>query len=105
MSMECRQTTGARSRQIVNAVLGLMLTTWWLAVPLLALQPPAGQDEFVPIDQLPASEQLPGGVFVIVAYGFIWVGVMLYLWSVRRRLSKVEDDMRALQRRSGSRAG
>ena len=73
---------------------------WVIAQPLFAFQPPAGQEEFVPIDQLPPAEQLPGGVFVIAAYAFIWVGTMLYIWSLWRRLSKVEDELRTLHRRT-----
>jgi CcmD family protein len=68
-------------------------------VSLLAGQPPPGQEEFVPIDQLPPTEQLPGGTFVVIAYAFIWVAAMFYLWSIWRRLGKVEGEMRALQRR------
>jgi hypothetical protein len=88
--------------QYVRVALGFLMTMFVAAGPLLALQPPAGQEEFLPVDQLPASEQLPGGMFVIVAYAFIWVAAMLYLWSVWRRLAKVEDEMRVLQRRSGN---
>ena len=73
-----------------------------LTAPLLA-QTPAATEEYLPIDQLPPSEQLPGGVFVVVAYGFIWVAVMFYLWSIWRRLGKVEAEMQTLQRRSGGR--
>lgn len=94
---------GTRLRNVLAgaAALGgsLMLA---LPAPLLALQPPPAQEEYLPIDQLPPTEQLPGGVFVIIAYGFIWVAVMLYIWSLWRRLGKVETEMRALQRRSGS---
>jgi CcmD family protein len=74
---------------------------WLSAAPLLAFQPPAGQEEFVPIDQLPPAEQLPGGAFVVVAYAFIWMAAMIYLWSLWRRLAKVEGEIRTLQRRSG----
>jgi CcmD family protein len=65
--------------------------------PVLTFQPPAPQTEFKPIAEVPATEQLPGGVFVVVAYAFIWVVTMLYVWSIWRRLRKVEDEMRALQ--------
>jgi hypothetical protein len=76
---------------------------WAVTVATLAAQPtqPA-QNEFVPLDHLPPSEQLPGGVFVVVAYAFIWIGAMAYLWSIWRRIATVEDEMRTLQRRSGS---
>jgi len=83
----------------------VVLALWFTAAPLLALQPPPAQEEYLPIDQLPPTEQLPGGVFVIVAYGFIWVASMVYIWSLWRRLSKVESEMQALQRRSGGDRG
>jgi hypothetical protein len=82
-------------------VAGVVLSLTLLAVPLLAGQPPAGQEEFVPVDQLPAAEQLPGGVFVIAAYGFMWLAAMGYLWSIWRRMGRVEDELRAWRRRSG----
>lgn len=70
------------------------------AADVLAAQPPAGQSEFLPLSEVPPSEQLPGGAFVVVAYAFIWIGTMVYVWFVWRRLRKVEDEMRALQRRT-----
>jgi CcmD family protein len=73
---------------------------WLLGASLLAFQPPPGQEEFVPIDQLPPAEQLPGGAFVVVAYAFIWVAAMAYVWSLWRRLGKVEDEIRTLRRRT-----
>jgi CcmD family protein len=76
----------------------LGVTAALLMASTVAAQPPS-TNEFVPIDQLPPSEQLPGGVFVVVAYGFIWVAIMFYIWSVWRRLQKVESEMRAIERR------
>jgi CcmD family protein len=61
-----------------------------------ALQPPAGQSEFVPVDSVPLSDQLPAAPLLVSAYAFVWLAVMLYLWSIWRRLNKVEDEMRAL---------
>jgi CcmD family protein len=81
-------------RAFLTVVLGVMLTA-----PMLAQQAPAGQSEFVPVSQLPATEQLPGGVFVVVAYAFIWVATVGYLWFIWRRLGRVEAEMRALERR------
>ena len=73
------------------------------AVPVLAQTPPAGtaaQDGFVPITSLPPSQQLPAAPFLIGAYAFIWLAVMFYLWSIWRRLAKVEQEMRVLDSRS-----
>lgn len=79
-----------------------LLAAWisCLGASLLAFQPSPGQEEFVPVDQLPPAEQLPGGAFVVVAYAFIWVAAMVYVWSLWRRLGKVEDDIQTLRRRT-----
>jgi CcmD family protein len=37
---------------------------------------------------------------VVVAYAFIWVGLFVYLWSIWRRLGKVEGEIRTLERRT-----
>jgi hypothetical protein len=72
----------------------------WSAAPAFALQPPPGQGGFVPVDQLPASDQLPSAPLLIGAYVFVWLAVMFYVWSIWRRLEKVEADMRALEQKN-----
>ncbi len=70
--------------------------------PALAFQPaPAAQDGFVPVTGVPASEQLPAAPLVIGAYAFFLLLMMFYLWTIWRRIGKVEADMRALERRQG----
>jgi CcmD family protein len=64
-------------------------------------RPPAAQDEFVPVNQLPPTEQLPAGPLVLGAYGFIWAAVLVYVWSVSRRLAAVRKDFESLTRRRG----
>jgi CcmD family protein len=81
------------------------LSMWLLAVSALAGQPPSGQEGFVPISQLPPADQLPAAPLLITAYAFVWVALMAYLWSIWRRLRKVEADMQALERRSAQRGG
>ncbi len=74
--------------------------------PALAQQPQAGQQsEFVPVSQLPTPEQMPAGPLVIAAYAFVWVAVLFYLWSIWRRLNRVETDMRTLEQRQAHRSG
>jgi hypothetical protein len=87
---------------LVRRLLAHALSIVLLTPPLVALQPPEPQNEFRPLDEIPAAEALPGGAFVVVAYAFVWVAAMVYIWSIWRRLGKVEDEMRALRRRSGS---
>jgi CcmD family protein len=69
----------------------------------LVLQPPPGQSEFVPVNELPAAEKLPAAPFLIVAYAFVWISVMFYLWTIWRRLNKVESDLDALARKTPQR--
>lgn len=68
-----------------------------------AAQPPAqgppAQDEFVPVKDLPQQEQLPGGPLVLAAYGSLWAVLLVYLWTIWRRLGKVEREMRDLATR------
>jgi CcmD family protein len=67
-------------------------------------QSPPGQGEFVPIDQLPPAEQLPAAPLLITAYAFVWVAVFFYVWTVWRRLNKVEADMRLFEKRQSQRS-
>ncbi len=90
----------------------------WPAAVLLALLcvlttvPPAAaqvqpgpkataQDEFVPVKDLPAQEQLPAAPLVTAAYAFVWVVLLLYVWSVWRRLGRVEREVGELAARLG----
>ena len=69
--------------------------------PALAFQP-AAQDGFVPVTGVPASEQIPAAPLVIGAYAFFLLLMMFYLWTIWRRIGKVETDMRALERRQAT---
>lgn len=64
-----------------------------------AAQPPPTPGEFVPVDTLPAEEQLPATPLVFAAYGFVWVAVAGYLWLIWRRLGRVEAELASLERR------
>ena len=66
-----------------------------------APQPPSSaQSEFVPAVPGAATEQLPAAPLVIAAYAFVWVATMGYVWTIARRLNKVEDDLHALERKT-----
>jgi type VI protein secretion system component VasF len=69
----------------------------------LAQQPPnAGVDGFVPAQSLPQAEQIPAAPLLLSSYAFFLVLMMFYLWTIWRRISKVEQDMHDLERRQGS---
>ena len=81
------------------------------AAPLSAQQPPppkpaAAQDAFVPVDSpLNQQETIPAARLVGIAYGFIWIAILVYVIGVARGLARVRgemDDLRKKIDRSGS---
>ena len=83
----------------------LVLTTLALTtLPALAQpQPPTAQGEFVPAKNLPATESIPAATLLVAAYAFIWVAAIVYLFSIWRRLNRVEAEMQALARKTSQR--
>jgi CcmD family protein len=72
--------------------------------PLALAQAPAPsaapQGDFVPVNQLPAqAEQLPAAPLLIAAYACVWVAVLVYVWSLWKRMAKLERELAELQRR------
>jgi CcmD family protein len=63
-------------------------------------QAPAGQSEYVAVDTLPPVEQLPAAPLLIAAYAFVWLAAFFYVWTIWRRLNKVEADIRVFEKRS-----
>jgi CcmD family protein len=78
----------------VILVLGLLL-----GATAFGFQPPP-QTEYLPVKPGTVVEQLPAAPLLIAAYTFVWIALIVYLWTIWRRISKVEADMRALARRS-----
>ena len=70
-----------------------------VAYALEAAQPKPSPDEFVPVTDVPESEQIPAIRLVATAYGFIWVVLLGYVWTVGKRLKTVETELDHLQRR------
>jgi CcmD family protein len=60
--------------------------------------PPAAQDEYVPLSELPPDEQLPAVPLVFVAYGLIWLAVLVYVITIWRRQAAVQKELDALKR-------
>lgn len=59
-----------------------------------AQRPPAAQDEYVPIDEIPEHDKLPAAPFLIGAYTFVWLALLGYVWSIWQRLSRVEAELK-----------
>ena len=98
-------------KRLATLAVGFMLAVQLalaLAAPLAAQAPQpsapkapqAAQDEFVPVTG-PINQQdtIPAPRLVAIAYGFIWVVVFGYVWSVRSRLSHVERELESVSRR------
>ena len=90
-------------RRVLIAIYSMVLSLVLLAAPAFAVQPSAGQTEFVPVNELQPADQLPAAPLLIAAYAFVWAVLMFYLWSIWRRLGKVEVDMRSLEERNANR--
>ncbi len=74
--------------KIIHLVLLLLMNAALFAQP--------GQSEFKPVTEVPASEQLPSAPLVIVAYAFVWLAFMVYVWMMWRKLGKVEQELQTL---------
>ena len=85
-------------RRLALVVFAVLL----LAPPVaLALQQPPqdAKQEYVPVDRASEQEQLPAAPLVMGAYAVVWVGVVIYLWSIWQRLSRVERELAQVSRR------
>lgn len=79
-------------RALAAAVLVLFLAVAAEAQP----QPPK---DFIPVDETQPGEQIPALPLIAGAYGFIWVGLLGYLWMIGKRLQKVEAELGELESR------
>ena len=116
-----RSTTSRRvavSFLVVLAFLGSGAATLSAATPQSAVQPrvqepavrPAvweqpqpAQNEFVPLKNLPQQEQLPAAPLLMGAYAFVWVALIVYVWSLWRRVGRVQEELTELRRQVAAR--
>jgi hypothetical protein len=70
-----------------------------LTMPAAAVAQPPAQEGFVPVEQLPGQEEMPAAPLVAAAYGVAWAAVLIYLFSIWRRLGVVEREMAEVSRR------
>jgi CcmD family protein len=102
-------------RSMTTRILAVIVALWLLGISGAGVtarasarspQTPAGQaagqepqDQFVPVKSLPQQDQLPAAPLLMTAYGFVWAVLLVYLWTIWRRLMKVERDMQELSSR------
>jgi CcmD family protein len=81
-------------RRMVAAI----LLAFTLGLAPVAAQPQPAQEEFVPVTDA-ETERLPAAPLVMSAYAVAWLLIFLYVWSLWRRLSRVERDLIELGQR------
>ena len=96
-------TTEGVAGRMIRLALALVLVAGFAASPggvrAAAAQGPAQQDEFVPLGELPPDEQLPAAPLVIAAYAAAWLVIFAYVWSLWRRLGRVEREIASVAQR------
>ena len=86
-----------------------MLTTAWkrIRVALLAVVALAAwsgtalAQQFEKVENLPRQE-IPAGRFVSIAYGIIWVAILVYVVIVASGLKRVDQEIAELKRKLGA---
>ena len=89
-------------KRILTAALSLALVALPAAAALA--QPPEPPPGFLPVNELPPGQELPAAPFLIGAYVFFLLLMVFYLWTIWRRLGRVQDEMRALQQKGSGTA-
>jgi CcmD family protein len=93
-----KQTRFRRALGALALMLGLLIA------PASALaqqnptpaQPPAATDQYVPMDEIPEQDKLPAAPYLIGAYMVAWLMLLFYVWSLWRRLQRVEEELKRL---------
>ena len=82
---------------MVRRMLSSLAIVLLFALPLAAQ---GGEGQWTTTSDVPVSEQLPAGPLLVTAYAIVWLVPMFYLWSIWRRLNKVEREVKDLEHRS-----
>ena len=72
--------------------------------PTTAGQPTTTRElpqDFVPVNAMPRQpEQLPAAPLLVGAYAFVWVALLVYVWLLWTRMTKLERELADLRRRA-----
>jgi CcmD family protein len=104
MRMRTTAITMTKIIRLTLASLTLILSLAVAPAPAIAqqtpaaapAQPPAATDQFVPIDEIPEQDKLPAAPYLIGAYMVAWLMLLFYVWSLWRRLQRVEEELKRL---------
>jgi hypothetical protein len=81
----------------VVRILLLVLSCAAAAPAVVQAQPPETQDEFKPVGNAPAPEQIPAAPLLISAYVIVLALLFTYVVSLSRRLTAVQRDVERLE--------
>jgi CcmD family protein len=80
----------------IFAVLPLTLAAQGQATPTPTLTALPG---FEKMSETAPREVLPATPLVFFAYAFVWLALVVYVFSIWRRMGRVEQDLAAVQQR------
>lgn len=100
MEKRTRRTRRATAAPLAAAILLSLGLLQVAAVAAQPAQPPSpAQEGFVPVDRLEQKEELPAAPLVMAAYAVAWLVIFGYVWSLWRRLAKVEQEIVDISKR------
>lgn len=81
-------------RRVALATATLATAVFLSMAPLLAQGGPVAQDGFVPVKpgEL-GQEQLPATPLVFAAYAFVWLVVLTYVFTLSRRIGRIDREL------------
>jgi CcmD family protein len=74
------------------------LTTLAMLTLIVTLPTAAGAQVFEKV-RGPATDEVPAGPFVAIAYGFIWVAILTYVVFVARGVGRVRGELDDVRRK------
>ena len=77
----------------------LQILAWTAGAVAASSSRVAAITQTTPLDQLPPQEQLPAAPLLIAAYSVAWIVVAGYLFSIWRRMGRVEQELAEVSRR------
>jgi CcmD family protein len=79
---------------MMRARVALVLTV--VAKVVVVMAQPERQDEWLPVSQLPLTEQMPAAPLLVGAYVVVLVGLFAYVLSLARRIGTIQREIERL---------
>jgi hypothetical protein len=97
---DCRFKISNVRRLVAGVLLALGLSVSLWAQPQTPVPTPTvAMEGFEKLSETAPREELPATPLVFYAYAFVWLALIVYVFSIWRRMGRVEQDLAAVQRR------